>query len=66
MENDSNMFFFNHKYGFSPYKMIKEENLSKHFMPLAYGRDLNGKKFVAIAEAKNYPFYGVQFHPEKI
>ena len=27
--------------------------------------DDNGEKIVSIVEAKFFPFYGVQFHPEK-
>jgi anthranilate/para-aminobenzoate synthase component II len=28
--------------------------------------DSNKTRFVAMAEGKKYPFFGVQFHPEKI
>lgn len=44
---------------------LRVAKLDKFYRPLAYSRDANGLKFVTIFEAKDYPFYGVQFHPEK-
>ena len=32
---------------------------------LATGNDWNGLEFVAVIEAKDYPIWGTQFHPEK-
>lgn len=44
----------------------KQTKTSKFFRTLAYSKDKNGLEFIAIYEANNYPFYGVQFHPEKV
>ncbi|XP_023936690.1 gamma-glutamyl hydrolase A isoform X2 [Bicyclus anynana] len=51
---------------------IVDENLSSHNLTKAwrnlqtsYSNDENGVRFVASIENKRYPFYGVQFHPEK-
>ena len=32
----------------------------------AISKDDDGVAFVASMEAKNYPFWGIQFHPEKM
>lgn len=44
---------------------LKQANLDKFYKPLAFSRDKMGSKFIAVFEAFNYPFYAVQFHPEK-
>ncbi|KAL4491220.1 hypothetical protein ABPG73_013289 [Tetrahymena malaccensis] len=66
IKHSQQVFYFNHKYGFKVNKFIGNGVLKNQFIPLAYSLDLSGKKFVAIAEAKQYPFYGIQFHPEKL
>ena len=33
--------------------------------PLATNFDLEGLEFISTMEAKKYPFYDTQFHPEK-
>jgi gamma-glutamyl hydrolase len=33
--------------------------------PLATNLDKEGVEFISAMEAKNYPFYATQFHPEK-
>ena len=32
---------------------------------LSVNEDVNGLEFVSTMEAKNYPIFGTQFHPEK-
>jgi len=59
-----NAFHF-HESGVSPNTYKKNEKLSSFFNILATNLDKNGKKFVSIVEAKKYPFYGTQWHPEK-
>jgi gamma-glutamyl hydrolase len=44
---------------------LKQSGLSNFYRPLAYSADSNDNKFITIFEAFKYPFYGVQFHPEK-
>lgn len=40
-------------------------NLKNFWNLIATGVTPQNEKFVASFEAKKYPFYGVQFHPEK-
>lgn len=58
--------FFNHKLGVANETFFENENLISFFKPLTYNHDKNGKTFVSSIEAYKYPFYGTQFHPEKI
>lgn len=44
---------------------LAQAGLKGFYRPLSYSVDKSGNRFIAILEAKNYPFYGVQFHPEK-
>lgn len=39
--------------------------LKSFYRPLAYSRNMVGQEFITIFEAIQFPFYGVQFHPEK-
>lgn len=38
----------------------------KQWKILSWNRDINGLEFVSSIEHKQYPFFGVQFHPEKV
>ena len=42
-----------------------DKGLSEIFTPIAISYDNKGTAFVAAMESKQYPFFGVQFHPEK-
>lgn len=44
---------------------LARANLTSFYRPLSYSKDSNGLRFISIMEAINYPFYAVQFHPEK-
>lgn len=44
---------------------LREAGLEGFYRVLAYSYDKNGLEFITIMEAYSYPFYGVQFHPEK-
>lgn len=46
-------------------KSMKRSSLDKFYRTLAYSTDVNGIKFISAFEAYHYPFFGVQFHPEK-
>jgi len=39
--------------------------LKEFFEILSISLDHNNKEFISAIEAKEYPFYGIQFHPEK-
>lgn len=55
----------NHKMGLSPNKFKKCKNLNSMFRIISTNKDRKGKKFVSTMEARHYPFYGVQWHPER-
>lgn len=44
---------------------LKRVELDKFYRTLAYSTDANGLRFISAFEAYRYPFFGVQFHPEK-
>ncbi|XP_055876912.1 gamma-glutamyl hydrolase A-like isoform X2 [Biomphalaria glabrata] len=44
---------------------FENSKLSKFFSKLSTNLDRKGKEFISTVEAKNYPIYGVQWHPEK-
>jgi gamma-glutamyl hydrolase len=55
----------NHEYGISPTDFNKNEHLHRFYNILATSIDDNNKEYVAAIEAKHYPVYGVQWHPER-
>lgn len=55
----------NHKYGISPEKLQKSENLSSFFEILTTTTDRDDKVYVSTAQARRYPVTAVQWHPEK-
>lgn len=44
---------------------LAEVNLDDQFRVMSVNHDVNGVKFISTLEHVNYPFYGLQFHPEK-
>lgn len=55
----------NHDYGISPQDFMNNLHLKRFYNILATSDDNNGKEYVAAIEAKYYPIYGVQWHPER-
>ena len=55
----------NHKLGISLRKFKDNKKLMEFFKIIGTSRDRNNKEFVAIIEARHYPFYAVQWHPER-
>jgi gamma-glutamyl hydrolase len=55
----------NHKMGISPEEFDANRGIAEFYKNVGNSTDRNGKKFVAIIEAHDYPFYGVQWHPER-
>ncbi|XP_003739520.1 gamma-glutamyl hydrolase-like [Galendromus occidentalis] len=39
--------------------------ISQYYDPLSTNHDIDGLEYISSMEAKHYPFYAVQFHPEK-
>ena len=51
--------------GISPAKFKKHKNLDNFYKIVSWSPDRKGKKFVSTIEGRYYPFYGVQWHPER-
>jgi len=56
----------NHMCGITPKHFANTPMLTSFYDVLSTNNDKKGVTFVSTMEAKNYPFYGVQWHPEKI
>ena len=54
-----------HNYGIHLADFYKEKELSNLFRVITTNIDDKGVEYLSITEAKNYPFYTVQFHPER-
>ncbi|GAM18533.1 hypothetical protein SAMD00019534_017080, partial [Acytostelium subglobosum LB1] len=54
-----------HQYGVSPATYTATASLNTFFDVLSTNGDREGKVFLSTIEAKNYPIYGSQWHPEK-
>ena len=55
----------NHHYGIWVDHFDQTPSLTSFYEVLATNQDRNGDQFVSTIEAKNYPIYGTQWHPEK-
>jgi len=55
----------NHMYGIPPPHYQKWPVLNNFFSILSTSKDRKGQEYVSTVEAKNYPFTGTQWHPEK-
>lgn len=53
-----------HRYGVTVEDFQKNKELHSFFFILSTNIAENGAEFVSTIEAKRYPFYGVQWHPE--
>jgi len=63
---DRRSMFYNHRYGFNSSLHEDHEVVNEFFKVTAKGVDDNGKEFIAAMEAKDYPIYTVQYHPERV
>ena len=55
----------NHKLGISPLRFKRHKNLDNFYKVVSWSRDRKGRKFVSTIEGRYYPFFGVQWHPER-
>ena len=55
----------NHKMGITPQKFKLKTKLNKFYKIVSTSFDRNGREYVSTIEAYHYPFYGVQWHPER-
>jgi len=60
-----NYTYNSHRYGISPSTFESDQGLADFWDVTAISLMPNGTEFVASMEAKHYPFFGTQFHPEK-
>ena len=57
---------FSHQYGITRSLFVATPALHDQFRILATAFDRRGQEYVAAAEHRVLPFYGVQFHPENV
>lgn len=55
----------NHKMGITPHKFNNNPRVCSFYKNVGTSKDRKGREFVAIIEAHHYPFWGVQWHPER-
>ncbi|KAG6961181.1 hypothetical protein JG688_00009235 [Phytophthora aleatoria] len=55
----------NHEQGVTPERFNQYSSLTDFYTVLATNVDRQGVEFISAFEAKEYPVYAVQFHPEK-
>lgn len=55
-----------HNYGVNTSLYEKHKILSDMFKITTFGRDRDGKKYIASIEGLEYPIFGTQFHPEEL
>jgi len=54
-----------HNWGIDLQDFRNDKKLMSVFTPTSVSADVNNKVFVASFESTRYPFFAVQFHPEK-
>ena len=54
-----------HNWCLTPDNFTKLETLTDFWSVLSTNYDENGIQFISMMEAKHYPFWAVQYHPEK-
>jgi gamma-glutamyl-gamma-aminobutyrate hydrolase PuuD len=55
----------NHKMGLTPTKFKRHKNIDKFYKIVSTSVDRKGRDYVSTIEGRFYPFYGVQWHPER-
>mmetsp|Transcript_30787 Transcript_30787/g.80635 ORF Transcript_30787/g.80635 Transcript_30787/m.80635 type:complete len:313 (-) Transcript_30787:192-1130(-) len=55
----------NHQSGVTPESFSNDNGLSAFYSVLSTNLDRKGRNFVSTIEAKHYPIFGTQWHPEK-
>jgi len=55
----------NHFMGITPKKFKRIKSINNFYKIIGTSKDRKGREFIAILEARNYPLYGVQWHPER-
>lgn len=60
-----NITYNHHNYGISPETFEENPKLKDFFDIISLNKGVHGETYISTFEAKRYPFYGVQWHPEK-
>lgn len=60
-----NVTFNSHIEGIYPEHFLQNDALNSFYRILSTNEDRKGRPFVSTMEARNYPIFGVQWHPEK-
>ena len=60
-----NVTYNHHKGGITPKKYSDSQKLVSFYRALSTNDDKKGATFISTIEGIKYPFYGVQWHPEK-
>ena len=55
----------NHEFGVSPQRFEGNGRLRRFYCVLATARNQEGIEYIAAVEARKWPIYGVQWHPER-
>lgn len=55
----------NHLMGLSPHKFYQSKNLPNEYRIISTNKDRQNKEFISTIESIKYPFFGVQWHPER-
>jgi len=58
--------FHYHSGGVTPEAFAGNHNISSLYRIVSTAKDLQGTEFVSTMEGQELPFYGVQYHPEKV
>ena len=64
-DDTKDLTYNNHDYGIGINKFYAMPGLYNNLNPISTAIDSNNAVYISAFEYKNYPFYGVQFHPEK-
>lgn len=59
------IYYFNHEWCVKQKTYQEIPALSDFFEILSFAHNDQGDEFIAVVEAKKYPIWGIQFHPEK-
>jgi len=65
LTQERNILFAN-EHGITPHTFYTRRGIAGMFRLIATARDARGKEMVAMVEARRFPFYGTQFHPEVV